>query len=79
MDASVRQLGDLQNELGEIRAAIRAALTGSSYSIGGRTLTRQDLRELRSHETKLVRDIRSLEAVMKGAESPGEAVATWYR
>ena len=79
MDATVANEGELRQHLDELNKAIRAALTGSSYSIGGRTLTRVDLPTLRNERTRVIRDLRTLEAVNKGAESPAEATATWYR
>lgn len=79
VDATVANEGELRAHLDELNKAIRACLTGQSYSIGGRTLTRVDLPTLRNERTRVVRDLRTLEAVNKGASSPGEATATWYR
>ena len=79
MDATVAQEGELRQQLGEIDAAIKAARLGSSYAIGGRSVTRQDLVTLQDERTRIIRSLRQLEAVRKGASSPGEATATWYR
>lgn len=69
-------LADLQQQLRDLDTAIKAARTGSSYSIGGRTLTRQDLGELDNERTRLVRRIRQTEAVLEGAREPGVAIAS---
>ena len=43
--------------LTEVESAISAVLTGKSYSIGGRSLTREDLRELRAWRRELKQEI----------------------
>ena len=78
-DPTVADEGDLRAQLRELDAAIRAAYSGSSYSIGGRTLTRQDLPTLRAERAVVIRDLRTIAAVNKGAASPGQEIATWYR
>ena len=77
--AGFADIADLRRQLDEVETAISAARSGSSYSIGGRTLTRQNLAELRDERTRLIRDIRSSEAVLEGARNPGAVVATWGR
>lgn len=72
-------IAKLRQELDDVEAALSAARSGSSYSIGGRTLTRQGLAELRDERTRLIRDIRSSEAALEGARNPGAVVATWGR
>lgn len=74
-----KQLSDLDERIDEIDRAIQAAVSGASYSIGGRTLTRQNIPELRDERTRLVRERKQVLAVRDGATSPGVAVASWYR
>ena len=68
---------ELEAELAEVDAAIKAARTGSSYAIGGRSLTRQDLPSLHQDRARLRREIRELEAAAAGAEAPMSRIATW--
>lgn len=77
--ATLNQLAELERRLESLDQAIEAAQNSNSYSIGGRTFTAQDLPSLRDERTRLVREIKQTRAVLEGARSPGEAVASWYR
>ena len=70
-------LSELRDRLREVDAAIEAAGSGSSYSIGNRTLTRQDLTQLHAERTRLVRDIKRTESSLEGVRDPSCAVATY--
>lgn len=74
--ATLYDLAQLRNDLTDLETAIKAARTGASYSIGGRTLTRQSLSDLESQRTRLIRDIRRTEAVLEGARDPGVEIAS---
>lgn len=74
---SFHQLAELREQLRNVELAIDAAASGQSYSIGGRTLTRQNLPELRDQQTKLQRDIKRTESVLEGVRDPSVAIATW--
>ena len=77
--STFRDVAELQAQLLRLDAAIDAARSASSYSIGGRSLQRQELATLQNERTLLVRQIRQAEAALEGARSPGEAVASWHR
>lgn len=70
-------LSALRDKLREIDAAIDAAGSGASYSIGNRTLTRQNLSELHAERTRIARDLKRTESVLEGVRNPSSAVATW--
>lgn len=70
-------INTLRDRLASVEAAIEAARTAASYSIGGRTLARQELANLQSERTRLMRDIKRTQAALEGVRSPGAAVATW--
>ena len=74
---SFHQLAELRDQLRTVELAIDAASSGQSYSIGGRTLTRQNLPELRDQQTKLQRDIKRTESALEGVRDPSVAIATW--
>ena len=74
---SFHQLAELRDQLRTVELAIDAASSGQSYSIGGRTLTRQNLPELRDQQTKLQRDIKRTESALEGVRDPSTAIATW--
>lgn len=78
MATTLQQLSDLQARIDDIETKLAAAGGSSGYSIGGRSLTRQALTDLRDERTRLVREWRQVKAVLEGARSPGEAVAAWY-
>jgi len=63
-------------ELAEWEAANRAALTGSSYTIDGLTVTRQEIESvIRPNIRRLQRTILQLEAAARGATAPAIRVA----
>lgn len=70
-------VSDLRNRLEEIDNAISAASSGSSYSIGNRTLTRQDLTQLHAERTRVARDLKRTEAALEGVRNPNSAIATY--
>lgn len=72
-------VAELTESIRQIDAAITAASAGSSYSIGGRTLTRQDLDGLRAQRAQYVRELKQARAVLQGAKEPGTATAVFYR
>lgn len=47
--------------LGEVNTAIRKVLSGQSYSLGSRSVTRANLAELRSFRRELEAEIAALE------------------
>ena len=51
---------ELLNEIANWKAAYSAASTGKSYSIAGRSLTRQDLPLIREQLAFLQREMRAL-------------------
>ncbi len=53
---------ELHSLLAHWKAAYKAAATGKSYTIGGRSLTRQDLSEIRNQIDFLGRELRALES-----------------
>jgi len=65
-----------QCELAEWEAALTAARTGSSYTIDGISLTRQDVHTvLLPRVRQLRRQVRELEAAALGALAPSVRVA----
>lgn len=74
---SFTDINTLRMRLRDIEEALSAAASGSSYSIGGRTLTRQTFDDLRSERTRLMREIKRSQAAAAGVENPSSAVATW--
>lgn len=70
-------VNSLRDQLSDVEAALKAARSGSSYSIGGRTLTRQDLGSLESERTRLMRDIKRTQSALEGVRNPSSAIATW--
>ena len=76
--ATLDDISQLRLDLEELDNAIRAARSGQSYSIAGRTLTRQDLDVLDHERTRLLRRIKQTESVLQGARAPGTAVASWH-
>ena len=74
---TLENVSELRNRLAEVDAAISAARTGQSYSIGNRTLTRQDLPNLRAERTQIARDLKRTEAALEGVRDPNVAIATW--
>ena len=79
MAAPQTQIAELTAAIAEIDKAILATAGGSSYSIGGRSLTRQDVDSLRSQRSQYVRELKQARAVLEGASDPGTAVAVFYR
>ena len=79
MATSLVQVAELRARIDELEKARAAAITGSSYSIGGRTLTRQDLAEIDNEHTRLVRQLKRVESVLEGARDPSAGIASWHR
>ncbi|MDE7065259.1 MAG: hypothetical protein K2O70_07310 [Desulfovibrionaceae bacterium] len=52
---------ELLSLLADWKAAYRAASTGKSYAIGGRTLTRYDLSEIRGQLSYLKNELAALD------------------
>ena len=73
------QLADLEARLASVETALAAAQSGQSYSIGGRSLSRQPLEDLRAERTRLIRAIKATRAALEGAKQPDEVIASWYR
>lgn len=66
MGQPIQQISDVRAEL-ELWLKARTALaSGQSYSIGGRTLTRQDMQTVDSMLTQLNRSLLALEANAAG-------------
>ncbi len=40
---------ELETQIAQVKEAISACISGKSYTIDGRSLTRQDLEDLRAH------------------------------
>ena len=55
------QLEEKRKMLAEVNAAISKVLTGQSYSLGSRSVTRANLAELRSFRKELEGEIAALE------------------
>ena len=55
------QLAERRQMLAEVNAAISKVLTGQSYSLGSRSVTRANLAELRSFRKELESEIAALE------------------
>lgn len=64
-------------QLTEWQTALQRASSGSSYSIGGRTLTRQDITEIRAEISRWHRTVLSLEAQAQGQVRPLGAQAAF--
>jgi hypothetical protein len=60
-------LSEAQTQLSQWEAASAALATGSSYSIGGRSLTRAQWPEVRDAMTFWRREVSALSAVASGA------------
>ena len=52
---------ELREEIDLYKRAIKACASGSSYTIGSRSLTRQNLKELREHLYYLAGELAALE------------------
>ena len=55
------QIAEKRELLNEVNTAIKAVLTGQSYTLGSRSVTRADLGELRSFRRELEGEIAALE------------------
>lgn len=64
--ATVISYSEAVQTLKDWMAALSAAQSGQSYSIGGRTLTRQDITEIRSEIQRWHNTVAALEAQQKG-------------
>ncbi len=74
---SFADVNTLRARLSAVEDAIAAAQGGLSYSLGGRSVSRQDLESLRSERTRLMREIKRAQASEAGVRNPSSAVATW--
>lgn len=70
-------LAEAQGHLQEWQAALAAASSGSSYSIAGRTLTRQDVGVIRGELQKWHNTICTIEQAQAGNERPLGATASF--
>ena len=77
--STLENVAQLEADLAELEAAMRAARTGSSYSLGGETVTRQELDALDRERTRLVRRLTSARRVLEGARSPSVSIANFLR
>ena len=59
--STTEDIDELKTMLGEVNTAIRKVLTGQSYSLGSRTVTRANLAELRAFRRELQAEIDALE------------------
>ena len=50
---------EIQAEIVKVDAALSVALDASSYSVGGRSLSRQEIDQLRNRRTELVRMLKA--------------------
>lgn len=57
---SIWTRGELLSLLADWKAAYKAASTGKSYTIAGRTLTRYDLADIRAQISYLERELAAL-------------------
>ena len=75
---------ELREEIDLYKRAIKACASGSSYTIGSRSLTRQNLKELREHfdygylQTYIERDAGEL-AALEGRRGPVLVQGRIYR
>ena len=70
-------IASLRAKLEDVEQAIAAARAGSSYSIGGRSVTRQALEDLNTERSRLRREIKRTAAYLEGVRDPSVAIATW--
>lgn len=63
--------------LAEWEAAHSAASQGLSYSIGGRTLTRENSAEIRANITYYSREVKRYKAKAAGSKRGGFSLASW--
>lgn len=56
------EISTAETQLAEVRTAVTAVLGGQSYSIGGKNLTRADLRALDAREQRLIKRLSMLNA-----------------
>jgi hypothetical protein len=75
--ADVISYPDAIATLREWLAALSSASSGQSYSIGGRTLTRQDITEIRSEIQRWHNTVTALEAKERGEQRPLGAQAAF--
>lgn len=73
------ELAEVEEQLTIVRQAIRAAMRGSSYSIGDQSVRRQNLPDLRRDEQMLLRQRRALQQQIAGGPVGGASVATFQR
>jgi len=70
-------LAQAQASLAQWQTALEHASTGASYSIGGRTLTRQDVTAIRAEIQRWHNTINAIRARLNGAVRPMGAVASF--
>lgn len=73
--ASIWTKDELLSLIADWKAAYKAASTGKSYSIGGRTLTRYDLAHIRAQLSYLEREL----AALSGRRGPAFVQARFAR
>jgi hypothetical protein len=64
-----RPIAEIDADIGATRSAITAALTAQSYSLGGQTVQRARLGELREHLAGLLAEQEAAEAAASGEPS----------
>ena len=71
-----RDIAGLECELGDWEAALKAARSGSDYTIDGVSVTRQDVETvIRPNIRRIKRDLLQAQAKLAGAAAPGVRVA----
>lgn len=75
--ADIITLPDAIQNLRDWLAALQATAAGQSYSIGGRTLTRQDNDTIRAEIQRWHNTVTALEAEARGQQRPLGATASF--
>ena len=75
--AAVLTLGEAQDTLRRWMAALDAASNGQAYSIGGRSLTRQDIPTIRAEIQRWHNTVTALEQEAAGRQRPLGAQASF--
>lgn len=66
-ETTAEKIARITAELADVRAAIAAVLRNQSYVVGDRSLTRANLRELRTMEKEKERELEALEGGSKSS------------
>ena len=73
----IYSLSDAREQLREWLKALERASTGATYSIGGRTLTRQDIPDIRAEIQRWHNMVLAHEAAAAGRQRPMGATASF--